>query len=66
MTLELIKPHTHAGVRYAPGVHLDVDEVTARWLIDHAVAKEVAQEVRPELAVTDAAPKLATPVRKGD
>lgn len=70
MTLELIKPHTHAGVRYAPGVHLDVDEATARWLIDHAVAtkvaQEVAQEVRPELAVTDVAPKLATAVRKGD
>jgi hypothetical protein len=58
MTLELIKPHTHAGVRYAPGTHLDVDEATARWLIDHAVAQEVA--------VTDAAPKLATPIRKGD
>lgn len=66
MTLELIKPHTHARVRYAPGVQLDVDEVTARWLIDHAVAKEVAQDVRPELAVADATPKLATPVRKGD
>ncbi|CAK7018529.1 MULTISPECIES: DUF7210 family protein [Burkholderiales] len=58
MTVELIKPHTHAGVRYAPGTHLDVDEATARWLIDHAVALEVA--------VADATPKLATPVRKGD
>ena len=66
MTLELIKPHTHAGVRYAPGVHLDVDEATARWLIDHAVATKVAQEVSPEVAVTDVAPKLATAVRKGD
>ncbi|WP_054075430.1 DUF7210 family protein [Comamonas testosteroni] len=62
MTVELIKPHTHAGVRYASGAHLDVDEATARWLIDHAVAKEGAQEV----AVADAAPKLPTPVRKGD
>jgi len=62
MTLELIKPHTHAGVLYATGSRLDVDEATARWLIDHAVAKEDAQEV----AVADAAPKLATPVRKGD
>lgn len=58
MNIELLKPHTHAGVRYAPGAHLDVDEATARWLIDHAVAQEVA--------VADAAPKLATPVRKGD
>ena len=58
MTLELIKPHTHAGVRYAPGTNLDGDEATARWLIDHAVAQEVA--------VADAALKLATPTRKGD
>lgn len=58
MNIELLKPHTHAGVRYAPGAHLDVDEATARWLIDQAVALEVA--------VADAAPKLATPVRKGD
>ncbi len=58
MTLELIKPHTHAGVRYAPGTNLDVVEATARWLIDHAVAQEDA--------VADAALKLATPTRKGD
>lgn len=58
MNIELLKPHTHAGVRYAPGAHLDIDEATARWLIDHAVAQEVA--------VADAAPKLAIPVRKGD
>lgn len=58
MNIELLKPHTHAGVRYAPGAHLDIDEATARWLIDHAVAQEVA--------VADAATKYATPVRKGD
>lgn len=70
MTVELIKTHTHAGVRYAPGAHLDVDEATARWLIDHAVAtkvaQEVAKEVSPEVAVADVVPKLATAVRKGD
>lgn len=66
MTVELIKTHTHAGVRYAPGAHLDVDEATARWLIDHAVATKVAQEVSPEVAVADVVPKLATAVRKGD
>lgn len=58
MNIELLKPHTHAGVHCAPGAHLDIDEATARWLIDHAVAQEVA--------ATDGALKLATPSRKGD
>lgn len=39
MTLELIKPHTHAGVLHAAGDRLEVDEATARWLIEHGVAK---------------------------
>ncbi len=39
MTLELIKPHTHAGVLHAAGDRLDIDEATARWLIEHGVAK---------------------------
>ena len=39
MTVELIKPHTHAGVQCAPGTRLDVDEATARWLIERGVAK---------------------------
>ena len=29
MTVELIKPHTHAGVQCVPGTRLDVDEATA-------------------------------------
>lgn len=39
MTIELLKPHTHAGVSFAPGDPLDVDEATARWLIEAGVAK---------------------------
>jgi len=39
MNIELLKPHTHAGVIFAPGDRLDLDEATARWLIDAGVAK---------------------------
>jgi len=50
----LIKPHTDAGREYQPGDMLDVDEATARWLIEHGVA-----EAAPE-------PKPKQPTRKGD
>lgn len=39
MNIELLKPHTHAGTRLAPGDVLDIDEATGRWLIDAGVAK---------------------------
>lgn len=39
MNIELLKPHTHAGTSLAPGDVLDVDEATARWLIEAGVAK---------------------------
>lgn len=55
MTLELIKPHTHAGRLYSPGERLDLDEATARWLIDQGVAR-----------ATDEAPKAFHKPRKGD
>ena len=38
MTIELLKPHTHAGVVYTPGARLDLDEAAARWLIDTCIA----------------------------
>lgn len=39
MNIELLKPHSHADVIFAPGDLLDLDEATARWLIDAGVAK---------------------------
>lgn len=39
MNIELLKPHSHAGVIVAPGDLLALDEATARWLIDAGVAK---------------------------
>ena len=58
MPLELIKPHTHAGLLLAPGARLDIDAATANWLIERGVAQE--------MAVTDTALKLAPAARKGD
>lgn len=59
MTLELIKPHTHAGVLYAAGSRLDVDEATTRWLIEHGVAK-------PTEASDEPGAKPQPTARKGD
>ncbi len=39
MHIELLKPHTHAGVSFTPGERLDLDESAARWLIEAGVAQ---------------------------
>lgn len=39
LSIELIKPHTHAGKRLDVGVRLDLNEVSARWLIAQGTAK---------------------------
>lgn len=57
MTLELLKPHTHAGVLHSIGTHLEVDEATSRWLIKHGVAQPAAPE-------PDSKPNTTS--RKGD
>ncbi|BCO30108.1 hypothetical protein TspCOW1_02110 [Thiohalobacter sp. COW1] len=53
MRIALLQPHTHAGRHHAPGDTLELDEQTARWLIDLKVAKPLEDS-----------PK--TPTRKGD
>lgn len=59
MTVELIKPHTHAGMLHAPGTRLDVDEATTRWLIEQGVAKPADASDEPGV-------KPQTNARKGD
>jgi len=54
MKIELLKPHTHAGKRYPPGERLDLDEASAKWLIDLKVAKAATPE------------PIKQPSRKGD
>ncbi len=54
MKIELLKPHTHAGKRYPPGERLDLDEPSAKWLIELKVAKAASPE------------SIKQPSRKGD
>ena len=50
--VRLIRPHTHAGLAYAPGERLEVDAATAEWLLNHDVATPEAKPVK-----TDPEPK---------
>lgn len=38
-SLTLLKPHTHAGMAFAAGDRLEVDAVTAEWLVAQGVAR---------------------------
>lgn len=38
-TVQLIHPHTHAGVPFNAGAALTVPDGTARWLIAHGIAQ---------------------------
>lgn len=38
-SLVFLKPHTHAGKAFATGARLDVDVVTAEWLLAQGVAR---------------------------
>jgi hypothetical protein len=59
MNIELLKPHTHAGVSFAPGDSLDVDESAAHWLIEAGVAKATE-------ALDEPSNKPQSTTRKGD
>ncbi|HBP6821551.1 TPA: hypothetical protein L6B08_16865 [Pseudomonas aeruginosa] len=59
MNIELLKPHTHAGVGFAPGDSLDLDESAARWLIEVGVAKAAD-------GLHESAGKPQPTARKGD
>ena len=39
LSIELLKPHTHAGKRLAVGDRLDLNDASARWLIAQGAAK---------------------------
>lgn len=65
MTLELLKPHTHAGKRRAVGDRLELPEASASWLVAQGIAKQVeaAADTQPaRRAVTT----TGTPTTKGD
>jgi len=39
LSIELLKPHTHAGKRLSVGDRLDLNDASARWLITQGTAK---------------------------
>lgn len=60
--IELKVTHTHAGTVYPAGDVIEVDEHTARWLIDHRVGEPVTASTAP---VPEEAPaKHSTPSHK--
>ena len=54
MRIELLKAHTHAGKPCQPRERIDIDEASAKWLIELEVAKAVTPESTKQ------------PSRKGD
>lgn len=42
MQIELLKPHTHAGIAYPPLAVIALDADLAQWLIDTGVARAIA------------------------
>ncbi len=71
MTIELLKPRTHAGKRLAVGDRLDLNDASARWLIAQGTA-EVSKPAAAPAADTkpnrrDAATSPATThITQGD
>jgi hypothetical protein len=57
--LKLLVTHTHAGVAYPAGHVLDVDEHTARWLIDHRIGESATHRPDPTPDAPDASAKFA-------
>ena len=53
LSIELLKPHTHAGKRLAVGDRLDLKDASARWLIAQGVGKAATASATP---TTDAKP----------
>ena len=53
LSIELLKPHTHAGKRLAVGDRLDLPDASGRWLIAQGVAKAATASATP---TTDSKP----------
>lgn len=57
--LKLLVAHTHAKVVYPAGHVLDVDEHTARWLIDHRIGEPASRRPEPSPDAPNASAKFA-------
>ncbi len=59
--LVLLKPHTHALVAHVPGDQIDVDPVTAQWLLTHGVAAAVPPKAEPQAKAAKSANYFQAP-----
>lgn len=50
MIIELMQPHTHAGILYSPGRRIDLSDAAAQWLISIGVARPVHKDQKPTRA----------------
>lgn len=57
MQLKLKVTHTHAGVAYPAGHVIDVDEHTARWLMNNHIAEPAHHRPEPAPDASDAGAK---------
>lgn len=55
--IELLKCHTHAGVEQRAGSVIDVDELTAQWLVEHSVGQAAAIAEPRRVHPNDANPR---------
>ena len=61
--IKLLKTHTHAGEVHFAGSVLEVDEMTANWLIQHDVG-QAAEAANTATAVNEPATPKTKPNRK--
>ena len=59
--LVLLKPHTHAGKAGEPGERIDVDEITAQWLLANGVATDSPKQLKTEIEPKPIQPKEPKP-----
>ena len=46
--LVLLKPHTHALKTYSSGKRIEVDEITAHWLLANNIAMPAPKPIKTE------------------
>ena len=60
--LRLMVTHTHGGVAYPPGHVIDVDDHTARWLIDQQIGERaIGSTANSDVLPVPEAPAARTP-----
>ena len=60
--LRLKVTHTHGGVAYSPGHVIDVDDHTARWLIDQKIGeRDIGTTANSDVLPVHEAPTARTP-----